>query len=51
MLYTTGTLNGAAAKGVDPSTFNEAVSGPNQVEWWEVIQKEYASLPWFAADA
>jgi transposase InsO family protein len=43
-VYATGTLNATIAKDVDPLTFHEAVSGPNQVEWWPAIQKEYASL-------
>ncbi|OQD78121.1 hypothetical protein PENANT_c086G01457 [Penicillium antarcticum] len=42
-VYAAGTLN-PTAKSVDPSTFQEAVSGPNQLEWWAAIQKEYASL-------
>lgn len=28
----------------DPQTFQEAVCGPNRVEWWASIQKEYNSL-------
>jgi transposase InsO family protein len=43
-VYTAGTLRAASASTVDPSTFHEAVSGPNQLEWWAAIQKEYASL-------
>ena len=43
-VYTAGALNTASASKVDPSTFHEAVSGPNQLEWWAAIQKEYASL-------
>jgi hypothetical protein len=43
-VYTAGTLRAATASTVDPSTFHEAVSGPNQLEWWAAIQKEYASL-------
>ena len=43
-MYTAGALNTASASTVDPSTFHEAVSGPNQLEWWAAIQKEYASL-------
>ena len=31
-VYATGTLNATAAKDVDPLTFYEAVSGPNQLE-------------------
>jgi Reverse transcriptase (RNA-dependent DNA polymerase)./Integrase core domain. len=43
-VYSTGVLKASMAKEVDPSTFDEAVSGPNQLEWWAAIQKEYASL-------
>ncbi|KAJ5197045.1 hypothetical protein N7449_007524 [Penicillium cf. viridicatum] len=43
-VYTAGALNTASARTVNPSTFHEAVSGPNQLEWWAAIQKEYASL-------
>ncbi|OQD70189.1 hypothetical protein PENANT_c268G05202, partial [Penicillium antarcticum] len=43
-VYTAGALNTASARTVDPSTFHEAVSCPNQLEWWAAIQKEYASL-------
>jgi hypothetical protein len=43
-VYSASTLNATAAKEVDPSTFQEAVSGPEQLEWWAAIQKEYASL-------
>ncbi|GKZ63710.1 hypothetical protein AnigIFM49718_006930, partial [Aspergillus niger] len=43
-VYTAGALNTAPARQVDPATFHEAVSGPNQLEWWAAIQKEYASL-------
>ncbi|KAI1829106.1 hypothetical protein CBS147337_10098 [Penicillium roqueforti] len=43
-VYTAGALNTAPARQVDPTTFHEAVSGPNQLEWWATIQKEYASL-------
>jgi hypothetical protein len=28
----------------DPLTFDEAISGPNQLEWWAAIQREYRSL-------
>jgi hypothetical protein len=42
-MYAAGTLN-PTPKSFDPSTFQEAVSGPNQLEWWAAIQKEYASL-------
>jgi len=43
-VYSTGVLKASMAKEVDPSTFDEAVSGPNQLEWWAAIQKEYTSL-------
>ena len=43
-VYTAGALNTAPARLVDPATFREAVSGSHQLEWWAVIQKEYASL-------
>jgi hypothetical protein len=43
-VYSAGTLNTAPARQVDPVTFHEAVSGPDQLEWWAAIQKEYASL-------
>jgi hypothetical protein len=43
-VYPAGTLRAASASTVHPSTFREAVSGPNQLEWWAAIQKEYASL-------
>ncbi|CEJ62707.1 hypothetical protein PMG11_11200 [Penicillium brasilianum] len=43
-VYATGKLNAPVTKDVDPLTFHEAVSGPNQLEWWAAIQKEYASL-------
>ncbi|GLA10095.1 hypothetical protein AnigIFM60653_001480 [Aspergillus niger] len=32
-VYTAGALNTAPARQVDPATFHEAVSGPNQLEW------------------
>jgi transposase InsO family protein len=43
-VYTAGVLNTASVSKVDPSTFHEAVSGSNQLEWWAAIQKEYSSL-------
>ncbi|OQE58978.1 hypothetical protein PENNAL_c0347G06755 [Penicillium nalgiovense] len=43
-VYSTGTLNPAPARQVDPVAFREAVSGSDQLEWWAAIQKEYASL-------
>ncbi|OQE08426.1 hypothetical protein PENFLA_c135G06338 [Penicillium flavigenum] len=43
-VYTSGALNTTSARTVDPSTFHEAMSCPNQLEWWAAIQKEYASL-------
>ncbi|KAJ5743432.1 hypothetical protein N7533_010534 [Penicillium manginii] len=43
-VYSAGTLNTASDRQVDPTTFREAVSGSNQLEWWAAIQKEYASL-------
>ncbi|CAP94943.1 Pc21g00460, partial [Penicillium rubens Wisconsin 54-1255] len=43
-IYSAGTLNTGPARQVDPATFHEAVSGPDQLEWWAAIQKEYASL-------
>ena len=43
-VYTAGALNTTSARTVDPSTFHEAVSCPNQLEWWAAIQNEYASL-------
>jgi transposase InsO family protein len=43
-VYAAGTLKATAAEGADPSTLQEAVSGPHQLEWWAAIQKEYASL-------
>ena len=43
-VYSTGTLNTAPARQVDPTTFCEAVLGPDQLEWWAAIQKEYVSL-------
>jgi hypothetical protein len=43
-VYSAGTLNTTPARQVDPVTFHEAVSGPDQLEWWAAIQKEYASL-------
>ncbi|KAI1828889.1 hypothetical protein DTO027I6_10038 [Penicillium roqueforti] len=43
-VYTYGALNTTSAPTVDPLTFHEAVSCPNQLQWWAAIQKEYASL-------
>jgi hypothetical protein len=43
-VYAAGALSTASGSNVDPSTFHDAVSGPNQLEWWAAIQKEYASL-------
>ncbi|KAJ5267756.1 hypothetical protein N7478_010564 [Penicillium angulare] len=43
-VYSAGILKSASDRQVDPATFREAVSGPNQLEWWAAIQKEYASL-------
>ncbi|KAI1828784.1 hypothetical protein CBS147337_10411 [Penicillium roqueforti] len=43
-MFTAGALNTAPARQVDPATFHEAVSGPDQLEWWAAIQQEYASL-------
>ena len=36
-VYTVGELNTAPARQIDPATFREAMSGPNQVEWWAAI--------------
>jgi hypothetical protein len=43
-VYSAGTLNTGPARQVDPATFHEAVSGPDQLGWWAAIQKEYTSL-------
>jgi hypothetical protein len=36
-VYSAGTLNTTPAGQVDPATFHEAVSGPDQLEWWAAI--------------
>lgn len=41
-VYFTSPLS--SSTGCDPQTFQEAVSGPQCVEWWASIQKEYSSL-------
>lgn len=43
-VYSAGTFNTAPARQVDPATLHKAVSGPDQLECWAAIQKEYTSL-------
>jgi hypothetical protein len=47
-VYSAGTLNTVPARQVDPVTFHEAVLGPDQLEWWAAIQKEFDNQSRFA---